>query len=286
MRKTIAACAITALAVGATTATAASLITSRDIADGTIQNRDVHKNTISMSRLSPGVRALIGTAGKPGKDGAGSNGSNGPNGEKGDKGDRGIPGPTGATGPQGLPGPPGQDGRDGANGGLPPGFFVTNKSVGLTAYGVDFGPYADGGAAGGSLYFNGMNGKALSDITALKYTIQHSSSNDSPIAAPYLRIFLNGDTHDVIFDATRCATVVPAEDTPNTYDVVGGDVRYDDDACDGVAPDQQPWAAVLAAHGNETISGIYVTTGFAGGANLTALLRSMEVNGTNHVFGS
>ena len=59
MRKTIAACAITALAVGGATATANSLVTSKDIADGTIQNRDIHEGAISYSRLTPGLRVLM-----------------------------------------------------------------------------------------------------------------------------------------------------------------------------------------------------------------------------------
>ncbi len=72
----------------------------------------------------------------------------------------------------------------------------------------------------------------------------------------------------------------------NTYEVTHGDVRYDDDSCDGIAPDQQPWANVLAAHGSQVITGIKVTTGFTGGNTLSALLRSLKVNGTDYVFGA
>jgi len=78
---------------------------------------------------------------------------------------------------------------------------------------------------------------------------------------------------------------VPAEDSFHTFNVVGSDVRYDDDSCDGVPPDQQPWATVVAAHGTELIDGIYVTTGFTGGTDLTAILRSLSVNGRSFVFG-
>jgi predicted Rossmann fold nucleotide-binding protein DprA/Smf involved in DNA uptake len=49
---------------------------------------------------------------------------------------------------------------------------------------------------------------------------------------------------------------------------------------------QQPWATVKAAHSNEVISGIYVTTGFAGGADLSAILRSLSVNGQTFTFGA
>jgi hypothetical protein len=123
----------------------------------------------------------------------------------------------------------------------------------------------------------------LAQLTQLSYTIDHSSANDSPIAAPYLRIFLDNDTHDVIFDPTKCATTVPPEDQLNTFEVTTGAVRYDDDPCGGSG--QQPWATVVAAHGSEVVSGIYVTTGFTGGADLTAILRSLSVNGHAFVFG-
>ena len=42
----------------------------------------------------------------------------------------------------------------------------------------------------------------------------------------------------------------------------------------------------VAAHGSEVVSGIRVTTGFTGGNTLSALLRSIKVNGTEYVFGA
>ena len=56
MRTTIAACVATALIVGGGTATAATMITSGDIANGTIRNRDIKPRVITMSRLAPGTR--------------------------------------------------------------------------------------------------------------------------------------------------------------------------------------------------------------------------------------
>ena len=90
----------------------------------------------------------------------------------------------------------------------------------------------------------------------------------------------------MIFDATECATVVPTEDSFHTYEVTTGDVRFDDDSCDGVPPDQQPWATVVAAEGERIISGIYVTTGFAGGTPLAAILRTLSVNDEEFTFGA
>jgi collagen type I/II/III/V/XI/XXIV/XXVII alpha len=99
MRRTIIACALTALAVGAGSATAATLITSSDIADGTIMNRDIHKGTISLNRLDGGVQGALtkaGTPGPAGKDGAG--GANGKDGAKGDTGAQGVRGAAGVSG--------------------------------------------------------------------------------------------------------------------------------------------------------------------------------------------
>jgi hypothetical protein len=163
-------------------------------------------------------------------------------------------------------------------------FGGSNASVATSLDGVQFGPYPNAGW-GGSVFYTGADGQTLDSLTQLSFTAKHSSGDDSPIAAPYLRIFLEGG-HDVIYDATMCATTVPAEDVFTTYQVVGSDVRYDDDSCDGVPPDQQTWAAVVAAHGDEIIDGIYVTTGFAGGAPLAAILRSLSVNGTVYTFGA
>jgi hypothetical protein len=219
----------------------------------------------------------------------------GKRGLKGTRGAKGAAGTDGQDGTRGLTGATGTVGQRGATGaaGVSPvihrldgDFAGTNATVATSLDGVQFGPYPDGGAWGGSVVYTGANGLTLGEITQLSYTVMHSSLNDSPIAAPYLRIFLEGDTHDVIFDPTQCATVVPNEDQFNTFEVTTGDVRYDDDACDGVPPDQQAWADVVAAHGAEEISGIYVTAGFAGGAPLAAILRTFSINGNSTTFGS
>ena len=207
----------------------------------------------------------------------------------GRQGPAGPAGPAGAQGPQGAQGPKGDKGDKGEPGTLQRltgDFSGTNATVATSLDGVQFGPYPDGGAWGGSVVYTGANGLTLGEINQLSYVIEHSSGNDSPIAAPYLRIFLVGDTHDVIFDPTKCATVVPPEDQFNTFEVTTGDVRYDDDSCDGTPPGQQPWATVKTAHADEVISGIYVTAGFAGGIPLAAILRSLSVNGHAFTFGS
>jgi hypothetical protein len=211
---------------------------------------------------------------------------------RGPKGARGAstPGPQGKQGPQGAAGSKGDKGDKGDKAPtmlrLTGDFEGTNASVATSLDGVTFGPYSNGGAWGGSVIYHGADGHTLTSLTQLSYTVMSSaaSPNPNPIGAPYLRIFLAGG-HDVIFDATQCATAVPDEDVFRTYEVVGSNVRYDDDGCDGVPPDQQPWATVVADHGTEVIEGIGVTTGFTGGTDLTAILRKLSVNGTPFVFG-
>ena len=233
----------------------------------------VKNGSLSMKDLSKGARNAL-------------KGKRGPAGQQGPKGDTGTQGPKGDTGPPGAPGPFLQR--------LSGDFSGTNASVATSLDGVQFGPYSDGGAWGGSVRYDGADGKTLSQITQLSYNVMYSAADTAPIGEAYLRIFLNNDSHDVIFDATQCATTVPAKNVFTTFDVVGSNVRYDDDSCDGAGdhnfpgspPGQQSWASVLAHHGTETISGIYVTTGFTGGSDLTALLRSLSVNGHTFTFGS
>jgi len=216
----------------------------------------------------------------------GVRGAQGARGVAGVAGTDGTVGARGATGPQGVPGTDGTDGTSPHLQRLDGDFTGTNATVATSLDGVQFGPYPDGGSWGGSVSYSGANGLTLADIGQLSYTINHSSGNDSAISAPYLRIWLEGDTHDVIFDPTQCATVVPPEDQFNTFEITTGDVRYDDDSCDGVPPDQQDWDAVVAAHGDEVISAITVTAGFAGGAPLAAILRTFSINGVSTTFGS
>jgi hypothetical protein len=186
VRKTILACVAVALVAGTTTATAASLITSEDIKNGTIRSTDIKKGAISASRLSSDVQAALdeaGRAGPPGKDGAtvygpkGDTGAQGPQGErgapgrdgvglqgapgaagaKGDKGDPGAPG-SGAPGPVGAKGNPGDRGDKGDKG--DPGAKGDKGDAGADAYaprvvdadgahGVKLAPYGDNSTVDG-----------------------------------------------------------------------------------------------------------------------------------------
>lgn len=112
MRKTILACAAVALIVGTTSATAATLITGKQIKNGTITAQDIKRGSLTQSRLAPGLRdriqgvgaqggsALPGPAGAPGAPGA--PGAAGAKGDKGDKGEQGAPGPKRSSGNWGV----------------------------------------------------------------------------------------------------------------------------------------------------------------------------------------
>jgi hypothetical protein len=285
--KAVIVAAVVTMLFGGGSAVAGSLITSAKIRDGSIRNRDIHKRTVSLNRLSPGVQALIRDHARDGVDGRnGVNGTDGTRGATGATGARGAAGPAGPKGDTGPQGPAGPAGRNGTN--LPPDFFVTNTSVGLTASGVQFGPYADGGARGGSVLYTGLNGHKLSEITGLVYKAEYSTDNHTDVGVPYLRVFIdnNGDgqdDHDVIFSPNTQPTMDTAEGVVHTWDVTAGALRYDDDA--GTGPDS-PWADVVAAHGNDLISGVYVTAGFSAGTNLSATLKSLTVNGKTFAFGA
>jgi hypothetical protein len=160
-------------------------------------------------------------------------------------------------------------------------FQGTNPSVASTNDGVHFGPYADGGATGGSLYYSGFNGRTLGDITALSYVARYNTDDNTPIGAPYLRIFLNGDVNDVIFSPNTQPVPQTDENVDNAYNVVAGTVRYDDDP--GNNPDE-PWATIQAAHAADVVSGIYVSAGFSAGENLSVLLTHLGVNADDFCF--
>ena len=254
LRAEIILCGLTALVVGGTTATAASLITSKDIADGTIRTRDVKKSAITMNRLSKGVQNMItGASAQSGKPTPAVPGVKGDAGLQGTQGAQGAQGPKGDKGEKGDKGDQGPQGRSGL---LPGDFAFTNSTVRLTEAGVQFGWYGKvDGSTGGSLRYDGLNGKKLSHVTALAYTFSYGSSDDNMIAAPYLRIFLNRDADgnaqdDVLLDPTKCATEKPAEDTLLSYDMLTADwLRYSDDAC--TPNDKKTWEQIIAEHGDE-----------------------------------
>lgn len=110
MRKTILACVAVALIVGATSATAATLMTGKDIKDGSITGRDLKDGSVKRADLSRAIRAELrqvgaqgGAPGVPGPAGPkGEAGAKGDPGAKGDKGDHGEAGPKRSSGNWGV----------------------------------------------------------------------------------------------------------------------------------------------------------------------------------------
>jgi hypothetical protein len=169
-------------------------------------------------------------------------------------------------------------------GALPTSLFEGTTAVVNTPDGVTFGPYADGGATGGSICTSVLNGHPLSDVKHLAYVARYVATNDTGgVGVPYLRIFLENDAHDAIFSPNTQAPDPDIEEGPfHTWVATAGGWRYDDDI--GAGPDV-PFEDILADHGTEEISGLCITVGFSAGTNLAGLLRSWEINATDYAFG-
>jgi hypothetical protein len=298
--KTVAIAATVAGLMSVSVAGAATLITGANVKNGSLTGLDIKDGSITAKDIAKSARPKDGTNGTNGT--IGTNGTNGKDGAKGDGGAAGVTGPqgpqgptgatgaTGASGAKGDKGDKGDQGPQGSSGALPDGFAFTNASVKLTSSGVKAGPYTDGGAAGGSLYYEGLNGATLDQVTSLIYKARYSTSNDSTVGVPYLRVFTNDgtDDHSVIFSPNTQPTPDVAEDVSHTWSVADGTVRYDDDAGDGSGPyglNGAPFPDVVADHDSEVITGIYVTTGFSGGADLSSMLTDITINGATFHFG-
>ena len=92
MKIVIAVAAIAAVAAG--TATAASLITGKQVKNGSLTGKDIKKRSIGPKQLNKKAKAAL----------KGANGAAGAKGDKGDKGDPGAPGAQGVQGVQGIQG--------------------------------------------------------------------------------------------------------------------------------------------------------------------------------------
>jgi hypothetical protein len=210
--------------------------------------------------------------------------------KQGPRGPQGPAGPAGSTGSSTQGAPAVTTGATVSS--LPAsGFSVTNPSCAMTADGVKCGPYANGGASGGSLEYTGLNGQPLSSLLSLVYNGRYTADNDTGgVGVPYLRIFLQNDNHDAIFSPnTQPPNPDVAQGPFHEWVATSGVWRYDDDAGAGGAGtygvNGAPYSTLIHDHGNELISGIYITTGFTAGTNLTSLLRSFALNGFTFKVG-
>ena len=173
--------------------------------------------------------------------------------------------------------------------GLPDsGFSATNATVKNTKDGVTFGPYANGGADGGSICTNSLDGQTLNDVKHLAYIARYTATGDTGgIGVPYLRIFLKND-HDAIFSPNTQPPDPDIGEGPfHTWVATAGLWRYDDDAGSGgqYGVNGAPLGDVKDDHGSEKIVDVCITTGFSAGTDLSALLRSWEINSKDYAFG-
>ena len=170
-------------------------------------------------------------------------------------------------------------------GGLPTQkFSASNPTVKNTPDGVKFGPYADGGADGGSLCTGSMNGQPFSDVKHLAFEARYTADTATGgVGVPYLRIFLVNNTHDAIFSPNTQSPDPDVQQGPfHTWAATAGSWRYDDDP--GSGPDS-PFGTIKQAHPNQKISKICISVGFTSGTNLSALLRTWEINSKDYAFG-
>jgi hypothetical protein len=252
--RTVAIAAAVCIASTVAVAGATSMITSSNIKNNTIQMKDLSKK----------VRKLLAS-----------------------RGSQGAPGPQGPPGAQGAPGQNASNNETNVTS-LGGAFDATNGSCSLTPDGFECGPYADGGAAGGSMFYSGLNGQPLSDVESLSFLGRYTSQGDTGgVGVPYLRIFLESDDHDAIFSPnTQPPDPDVAEGPFHTWVATSGLWRYDDDAGAGgeYGLNGAPFSTVVGDHGDEIISGIYISTGFTNGTNLESLIRTFEVNGHEFEF--
>jgi hypothetical protein len=248
--RTLVAVVVTVLVCGATTAGAAKLITGADVKNGSLTGKDVKNGSLTGDDIKDG------SLGKK---------------ELSNSVQNAIPTRVPGTLPSN-------------------GFYATNISVSNTPDGVEFGPYADGAAAGGSICTDTLNGQHLhlSEVQHIAYEARYTADGDTGgVGVPYLRIFLEND-HDAIFSPnTQPPDSDVAEGPFHTWVATAGLWRYDDDAGAGgeYGVNGAPFSTVVGDHGTDVITSVCITTGFTSGTNLSALLRSWELNAKDYAFG-
>ena len=179
-------------------------------------------------------------------------------------------------------------------------FEASNSTVTKTPDGVHFGTYADGGAIGGSLIYNGANGSAVSALSNFGYTFTYRQAGDTTGAAPYARVFVDSDPavdsdadgnpgndvdHDILLDPSNCGAVLPAQATDLSLDMATSPVRLDDDAGNDCGSSTMTFAAAKAAlPAGSTVSALLVSQGFSTGQDVSALLRNIRVNADVFAF--
>ena len=174
---------------------------------------------------------------------------------------------------------------------------VSNPSVKQVGEGVQFGPYADGGAAGGSLLYKGGNGLKLSEVGNFSFTFSYNQRENWSGAVPYGRIWLDTNNNGVwddpqsddpdkaiMFDPSKGGAFgTLSQGIDHSFGTSDNSVRFDDDSGIG---GQRKWDDVVAAHGDEDVVMVGVTAGFTGSTNVSAMLKKLTFNGETFSFAT
>jgi hypothetical protein len=233
-------------------------VSGQSVVPKKVRSGHIANGTIRLADLSPEVlRAL----------------KAGPQGNTGPTGQTGAPGANGAIGPQGPKGADavskqtafGQQFTGYKSNGCDP-----TEAKGEVAIGNDhvvYGPFTNGNSSA-SIYTGVYNGMKLKDVSVAAYDAMYEQTGpDQHGGTPYLRFFLDDDTHDVIYSPNTQGRTVNSGDW-HREKVTSGVVRFDDDAGDGSGPygvNGAPWNTVVADEGDRVISGVYISAGCSGG---------------------
>jgi hypothetical protein len=267
-------------------ATAASLITSAKIKNGTIRGKDIAKRTISMDHLSRSVQQAIHKAGTPGQ--AGATGAQGLKGEKGDTGATGAtlqpsPGITPTAGHWGVVdrntiGSPSVQFRSGP----------ASPPLGKGSLSLAVGNPAEKAAFGNEIDFAGQS---LADIDKLSFSVYQTGEDTDPknqggpdnIPSIGIEIDPTGATDTPKLNFSTLVSV-PTAVTPNKWsrvDVSGGEFFLTGQAGTDSHCNQTTYCTldeVKAAFPDATLYSVQITKGrdYAFQGDVDAL----QVNGT------
>jgi len=213
--RTLIACAVVALLVGGGTATAAQLITGKDVKNGSLTGADLEDGSVGFKELTrsarnraekPGPQGLKGDTGAKGDTGpAGPAGQQGPKGDTGSKGEAGANGETGPAGPQGENGAAGAQGVPGAQGPAGP--------AGATGDTGPAGPVGPVGPAGPA----GIIAPASAALTAPKVITTIGGPINDGYTDLVTNVALAAGTYLVTIDAAFDSAVDAADPSVEVY---------------------------------------------------------------------
>jgi hypothetical protein len=312
VRKTILACLAIAMIVGATSATAATLITSSQIKDGTIQNRDIKRGAVSLNRLTDGTQNLIrrgaaqntsASSSQPGAQGA--QGPGGQNGAKGDKGDTGANGKNGTDGADGTDAEDGEDGAPGRDGANP---AVPVRNVGDEGW-IQSNAAAPAALKWGELYFEGdartglrkniasvANPNGIACLpSALKYFFRVDQRAAGLKTAPAIKLEVRGAARQDATTSTFTTLILeptyqPLRDAAREGEINGlapGNKWWSTNPISG-APNRDTFVSIqdiCAANPGAHIDAILFEAGSGNGAGFAAGGDELLFNDTRYDFG-